>query len=106
MIHQQQIRAYVRQLAKEFKPEKIILFGSYANGTPTPGSDVDLLMIMRLRKRGVYQAAEIQTRLRPQFPLDLLVRSPEKVKKRLELGDCFMREIMSKGRLLYEAPHA
>ncbi|MDO9542092.1 MAG: nucleotidyltransferase domain-containing protein [Kiritimatiellia bacterium] len=106
MIAQQHIRAYARRLAKEFKPEKIILFGSYACGNPSSVSDVDLLIIMPLRKRGVYQAAEIQTRLRPHFPLDLLVRSPAKVNKRLALGDCFMREIMSKGRLLYEAPHS
>lgn len=106
MVHQQHIRTYVRRLAKEFKPEKVILFGSYAYGTPSSGSDVDLLIIMRLRKRGVYQAAEIQTSIRPQFPLDLLVRSPEKVKKRLALGDCFMREIITKGRVLYEVHHA
>ena len=102
MIDQQHIRAYVRRLAKEFKPKKVILFGSYAYGTPSACSDVDLLMIMPLRKRSVYQAAEIQTRLRPNFPLDLLVRSPEKVQKRLALGDCFMREIITKGRVLYE----
>ena len=106
MIHQQRIRAYVRRLVREFKPEKVILFGSYAYGTPSAGSDVDLLMIMPLRKRGVYQAAEIQTRLCPHFPLDLLVRSPEKVKKRLALGDCFMREIITKGRVLYETTDA
>ena len=106
MSAQQHIRAYARRLAREFKPEKIILFGSYAYGAPSPDSDVDLLMIMRSRKRNVYQAAEIQTRIRPQFPLDLLVRSPLKVKKRLELGDSFMREIITKGQVLYEAPRS
>lgn len=106
MIHQQHIRAYVRRLVREFKPEKVILFGSYAYGAPSPGSDVDLLIIMRLQKRGVYQAAEIQTRVRPKFPLDILVRSPEKVKKRLDLGDSFMREVITKGRVLYETTDA
>ncbi|MFH1477045.1 MAG: nucleotidyltransferase domain-containing protein [Verrucomicrobiota bacterium] len=106
MSVQQHIRAYARRLAREFKPEKIVLFGSYAYGSPSPDSDVDLLMIMKLKKRGVYQAAEIQTRIRPQFPLDLLVRSPLKVKKRLAMGDCFMREIITKGQVLYEAPRS
>ena len=106
MVNSQQIDGFVEQVAARFHPRRVILFGSYAYGAPSACSDVDLLMIMPLRKRSVYQAADIQTRLRPNFPLDLLVRSPEKVQKRLDLGDCFMREIITKGRVLYEIADA
>jgi uncharacterized protein len=51
----------------------------------------------------VDKAVEIQMRLRPGFPMDLLVRTPEKVRERLEMGDTFMREILERGRMLYEA---
>ena len=43
---QEKIDKMVRRIVKKFKPEKIILFGSYARGTPTRDSDVDLLIIM------------------------------------------------------------
>jgi hypothetical protein len=42
-------------------------------------------------------------KLRPKFPLDLLVRTPEKVRQRIEMGDSFMKEILEQGKLLYEA---
>jgi hypothetical protein len=42
-------------------------------------------------------------RLRPGFPMDLLVRTPEKVRERIEMGDAFMQEILDHGKVLYEA---
>ncbi len=44
-------------------------------------------------------------KLRPRFPMDLLVRTPEKVRERIEMGDTFMREILEQGKILYEADH-
>ena len=92
-------------MAEEFKPERIVLFGSYARGKPTPDSDVDLLVVMGHRGRPADQSVEIRLRLRPPFPLDLLVRSPKTVQKRLALGDSFLKEILEKGQVLYEAHH-
>ena len=92
-------------MAEEFKPERIVLFGSYARGKPTPDSDVDLLVVMDHRGRPADQSVEIRLRLRPPFPLDLLVRSPKTVQKRLALGDSFLKEILEKGQVLYEAHH-
>ena len=45
----------------------------------------------------------IRMRLRPRFPVDLLVRTPERVRERIRMGDTFMREIVTRGRVLYEA---
>jgi predicted nucleotidyltransferase len=101
----QQIQEYVQRLGEEFSPQRVILFGSYAYGQPTPDSDVDLLVIMPIEGNAVAKAVEIQLRLRPFFPLELLVRTPEKVRERLEIGDGFMREILTKGKVLYEAAH-
>jgi len=35
--------------------------------------------------------------------MDLLVRTPEKVRQRINMGDGFMREILEEGKVLYEA---
>jgi predicted nucleotidyltransferase len=98
------IRDLARRIAREFHPEKIILFGSYAYGRPTPDSDVDLMVIMPFQGRPVDRSVEIRLKVRPSFPIDLIVRTPEKVRQRVEMGDCFMREILEKGKALYEAP--
>jgi len=100
------IRKFALQIAEQFNPTKIILFGSYAYGTPTENSDVDVLVIMPFEGRSARQAAEILIATDPDFPIDLLVRTPEQVKERVELGDFFMREITKKGKVLYEAAHA
>jgi predicted nucleotidyltransferase len=98
-----QIQNYANRIAEEFHPERIILFGSYADGRPNPDSDVDLMVVMPFRGKWYYQAVEIQMKIRPPFPLDLLVRTPERIQERLGLGDPFIRRIISSGKVLYES---
>ena len=104
MNMQKQIRAFGRRLAEEFKPERIVLFGSYAYGRPRAGSDVDLLVVMPLNGSPVDKSVEMRLKLRPRFPLDLLIRSPGKIRERLAMGDDFIKDILDKGKVLYEAP--
>ena len=107
MIDRKQIRKFSAAVAREFRPEKIILFGSYGYGNPTEDSDVDLLVIMpRTRERGERMSVRIRHAVPRDFPLDLLVRTPAEVNKRLRWGDLFLQEVMEKGELLYEADHA
>src|SRR5216683_6470083 len=70
------IRRFARQVAECFHPEKIVLFGSYAYGTPHADSDVDILVIMPARNE-LDQAVRIRLRVDYNFPLDLLVRTPK-----------------------------
>ena len=100
----EQIESFAQRLGRKFLPQRIILFGSYAYGNPTPDSDVDLLVIT-LTANPTQKAVEMQLKVRAPFPLELLVRTPEKVRERLEMGDGFMRKIISKGKVLYEADH-
>ena len=107
MIDRRQIRKFTEAVAREFRPEKIILFGSYGYGRPTEDSDVDLLVIMpRTRERGERMSVRIRHAVPRNFPLDLLVRTPAEVSRRLRWGDFFLREVMEKGEVLYEANHA
>jgi predicted nucleotidyltransferase len=95
------IRRYARKVAERFHPDKIILFGSHAYGTPHTDSDVDLLVIMTARNQ-LDQAEKIRWELPAPFPMDLLVRTPKNMKWRLEDGDVFHTQIVSKGKVLYE----
>lgn len=102
MVGMRQIRRAASQIAREFRPRRITLFGSYAYGTPTESSDVDLLILMdgrhvHDRAIGIREAIEFG------FPVDLLVRSPEEFEQRIDWGDCFLGEIQTKGKVLYEA---
>ena len=103
MITRRQIQAFADKVAAEFRPQKIILFGSYAYGRPSKHSDVDLLVIMPFRGSANKKAVQIDLRVRRSFPMDLIVRTPAKVRERVKLGDWFMREIMEKGKILYDA---
>ena len=95
------IRRYARAIAEEFQPDKIILFGSYAYGTPNEDSDVDLLVVMPARDLHA-QAVRIRWRLAAPFPMDLLVRTPQQMKSRLEDGESFTTTVVTQGRVLYE----
>ena len=99
------IRRFARQVAEQFRPDKIVLFGSYAYGTPHEDSDVDLLVIMPARNQ-LDMAVRISLTIDPPFPLDIIVRTPKNMKWRLEAGDWFLREIMEKGKILYEQADA
>lgn len=103
MVERKQIQAFCRAVAREFHPQKIVLFGSYAYGKPTGDSDVDLLVVMPFDRKKGRKSLEIRRRIPADFPLDLIVRTPEFVTQRLAWGDCFIREILSKGKVLYEA---
>jgi uncharacterized protein len=98
------IRRYARRVAEQFRPERIILFGSYAYGDPNADSDVDLLVVMPARNQ-LDQAARIRLKLPAPFAMDLIVRTPRRMQQRLDWGDSFITEIVSKGRILYEAKH-
>ena len=102
MVERSSILSFARTIAGEFNPEKIILFGSYAYGSPTEDSDVDLLVVMRHRRRNAVIAGEIRRRVRAGFAMDLLVRTPERLRERLGMGDSFMQEIVERGEVLYD----
>ena len=96
----------VDRIAAEIKPAKIILFGSYAYGNPTPDSDVDLLVIMDIKGNYKEKYRAISMLLYPrQFPVDILVKTPKEVEDAMKGGKdngFFIREIVKKGKVLYD----
>ena len=94
------IRTFARLVAERFGPDKIILFGSYAYGTPHPNSDVDILVVLPARNE-LDQAARIRWAIPRRFAMDLIVRRPDDLRRRLDEGDWVLREIVAKGKVLY-----
>ena len=101
-IPQAAIDDVVRQIAEKFKPMKIILFGSYAYGTPRRESYVDLLVIMESPIRENALSLTIRRAIDYHFGLDLIVKKPKTLAERIEMGDFFLKEILQKGKVLYE----
>lgn len=100
------IRSVVSKITTQFDPERVILFGSYAYGKPKPFSDVDLLVVLKTRERTLAKQVEIARALSPHpFGMDILVRTPEEMEQRINLGDAFLQEVAQKGKVLYERPH-
>ena len=98
-----EIKDLCRQIVTDFKPEKIVLFGSYARGTPTVDSDLDFLVVMPFKGRSVNQAIRIRRRISTDMPLDLVVRTPQQIERRLKMNDFFIKEVIDQGHVLYES---
>lgn len=82
-----------------------MLFGSYAYGTPTADSDVDLLVILDTDVPRRERAWLVSRLLIPRpFPVDLLVKTPDEIARALSGRDFFIQEIMARGKVLYERP--
>ena len=105
MVAMNDVLELSRQIAEAYAPEKIILFGSQAYGTPRDDSDVDLLVIMPFEGHGLDRAVEILCRFEVRFAIDLLVRRPDDTDWRYREGDPLIREAMNRGRVLYERNH-
>lgn len=99
------IDAVAARIGAEFLPEKVILFGSHACGTPSPYSDVDLLVIMEHQGSGMSKALEIVRRVKSRIPIDLVVRTPRESRQRLAWNDFFLKEVIERGEVLYESTH-
>jgi predicted nucleotidyltransferase len=97
------LRPAIQKIVQELNPEKIVLFGSYAYGNPNPDSDVDLLVIMNTKASHKDRSWAVSRLLLPRpFPVDILVKTPREVKEALETGDFFLKEILSRGKVLYD----
>jgi predicted nucleotidyltransferase len=107
MIAVKDIQATCDDIAREFHPERIILFGSYAYGTPTEDSDADVLVVMDIPEDQTrQQAVAIRQRIPRRFRMDLIVRTPRELAFRVANNDWFYREILERGKTLYESPDA
>ena len=109
MVRDKKIRKVILDIAERIKnnynPEKIILFGSYAHGKPTRDSDIDMLIVKRTRKKSMDRWMEVRKMVYDQnrgIPFSPLILTPKELRYRLSLEDDFFREILERGKMLYE----
>ncbi|MFH0775118.1 MAG: nucleotidyltransferase domain-containing protein [bacterium] len=99
------LKGLVDFIATEYKPERIILFGSYGSKTEKRGSDIDLLIIKKTSKRFVDRVIEVMQSIRREFgvryPVEPLVYTPEEWEKAKGINSIFIRTVLSKGVVLY-----
>lgn len=97
-----ELKKIVAQIVKKYKPEKIILFGSYAYGKPKESSDVDLVIIKKSKKRFGARLFEVARFINSSLGTDILVYTPEEWKRGLKEDYYFFKEIQNKGKVIYE----
>lgn len=96
------IKNISNRITEEFQPEKIILFGSYAWGTPTADSDVDLFIIKDSTEKRIDRARKARSAIWGiGVPVDILVYTPKEIQRRQEKGDLFIKDIMTRGKVLH-----
>jgi len=96
----------IGKIKQQYQPSKIVLFGSYAYGQPDRDSDIDLLIIKDTSERPIDRrvtVARIVSDPKRLIPFEPIVLTPEEVRERIEVGDQFLKEILDKGEVLYEA---
>lgn len=100
---EEDIRSVAAILAEKFRPQKIVLFGSRAYGSPRPDSDADLLIILNYEGTAYSMMADMLGAIYPRHGFDLIPRTPEDVAKRYGWGDPFIQDAIDRGKVLYEA---
>ena len=102
MITRETITAIATKKSQSFNPEKIILFGSYAWGKPEIDSDLDLFIVMESKDRPIKRAVSVRHVLRDLYvPMDILVRTPDEIQHRIDIGDPFIKKILRDGQVIY-----
>ncbi len=95
------IQAVGERIGHDFRPERVILFGSHARGTATSDSDVDLLVIGDFEGSSFRQSLKILNELDLRLPIELIACRPEDAERRYSEGDPLIREALDHGKLLY-----
>ncbi len=97
----------VLRIRDNYDPDRIVLYGSYAYGSPDEGSDVDLLIVKDTPERPIERRIAVRKMIsdvRRKIPFSSLVVTPGELSERVSMGDDFWVEITTRGKVLYERP--
>ncbi|MBI3600315.1 MAG: nucleotidyltransferase domain-containing protein [Nitrospinae bacterium] len=102
MITKDRIDEIVKRIVENYHPEKIILFGSYAYGTPSEDSDLDLLIIKDSNLPRYKRGREVRRYLRGlKLAIDLVVYTKEEIQKWSDVRTAFITTAVERGKILY-----
>jgi len=97
-----EVKKIINQIVEGYNPEKIILFGSYANSKPGLASDIDLAVIKYTKDRFIDRLKKIAKIVKTWHAVDILIYTPQEWQKGLDGEHYFIKEIAQKGKVLYE----
>lgn len=105
-VIEEKINEIKDKIVREYKPEKIILFGSWAWGTPHADSDIDLLVVMESDKPRIERQRDVLDAIHPSYvPVDVLVHTPKELEESInKKGNLFLEDIVRNGKVLYTKP--
>lgn len=96
------LKIVVYSIGQKYRPEKMVLFGSLANGKIREGSDIDLLIVKKTKKRSVERIGEVLSLCKYNIAFEPLILTPKEIEQRLNNGDGFLEEVLENGRVVYE----
>lgn len=97
-----EIKSIADTIAKKYKPQKIILFGSFAYGKPNKASDIDMLIIKETTKKRIDRIKEVLFMTDNNVPFEPLIYTPKEIEDRISLKDYFIQTILNRGKVLYQ----
>lgn len=101
LINNDEIKNIVAQLKKNYKPEVIMVFGSYATGNIHPDSDIDILLVKKTKKRPLWRRIEARKSIETDLPIDFLVYTPNEYIQ-LKKESLFLNSIIDEGKIIYQ----
>lgn len=103
MVTQNQIAQLIKEIADGYKPEKIYLFGSYANGVPNFDSDIDLFIVKETNERWIDRRIAAKEAIKNYIaPMDIIVYTPKEVEAAMALVINIGKIAINTGKLVYE----
>ncbi len=97
-----ELQRFLTILPQHYQPQKIIRFGSIADGETGEWSDLDLVIVKETNRPFLDRIREVMQVLRPQIGVDILVYTPREFEQLTQERPFFQIEIMQKGKVLYE----
>jgi len=100
---QEQLNQITQNIVAKFKPERIVLFGSYASGKPSEDSDFDLLVIKNTKLRPIDRDREVR-RVLPadrKKGVDLIIITPQEADRAFREKNIFINKLFNEGKELY-----
>ena len=99
---EKELRRIIPILKKEYEPEKIILFGSLANGDIREWSDIDLVIVKKSKKRFIDRIGDVIDLCNPRVGIDFVVYTPREYSYLLKNEPFIQQEVQGRGEVVYE----
>jgi len=103
-ITELQINEIVKRIVENYHPDKIILFGSYANGNPTKDSDIDLLVVKDDNTPKLERNRQVRKYIRDMIiPVDIIVKTNKEFNDLKDVIGTIVYPAVKYGKLMYES---